>query len=88
VLGPINEVLKTEQMQGVVFEDNLTSHKTEAVMEFWDSCPSLSEFIPPRFVPPNLTDIVQVRRSTLFILLCATLVSIHLTLYFVHVTGN
>jgi hypothetical protein len=61
VLGPINELLKKERMQGVVIQDNLTSHKAEEVMQFWNSCPSLSEFIPPRFVPPNMTEIVQVR---------------------------
>lgn len=66
--GDINELLKTEKMIGVTLEDNLGSHKTKEVMHTWDNCPLLSEFIRPRFVPPNLTDIVQVRRTNVIVL--------------------
>ena len=40
------------------FEDNLSSHKTEAVLKFWET--ELKNFLPPQFVPANLTDIIQV----------------------------
>ena len=60
VLGPVNQHLQDEgsEMRGVVFEDNLSSHRTDAVFDFWET--EMDMFEPPRFVPPNMTDIVQV----------------------------
>ena len=45
-------------MKGVVFEDNLSSHKTLQVLLFWRA--KLTNFTDPQFVPANLTDIIQV----------------------------
>ena len=58
VLGPINSLLESEGMMGVTFEDNLSSHKTLEVLRFWKT--HLKNFVGPRFVPANLTDIIQV----------------------------
>ena len=60
VLGPIDAHLSLHDhdMKGFVFEDNLTSHHTEDVMQHWKDNPP--NFVPPRFVPANMTDIVQV----------------------------
>ena len=60
VLGPIDAhiYLNDLDMKGVVFEDNLSSHHTEEVMQHWKG--SLPNCVPPRFVPANMTDIVQV----------------------------
>ena len=60
VLGPIDAhlSLNDHEMKGVVFEDNLSSHHTEDVMQHWKD--NLPNFVPPRFVPANMTDIVQV----------------------------
>ncbi len=60
VLGPINDHLVEEDMQGVTFEDNLSAHVMQATMDFWENNPSLSNFIAPQFLPPGMTDIVQV----------------------------
>ena len=43
---------------GVNFEDNLSSHNTLEVLEFWKT--HLKNFVAPQFVPANLTDIIQV----------------------------
>ena len=60
VLGPINDYLAEQGsgLKGVVFEDNLSSHQTESVLDFWDT--DLPQFTRPVFVPPNMTDIIQV----------------------------
>ena len=60
VLGPINDILVKEDMQGVAFEDNLSSHVMQATLDFWENDPSLSNFIAPQFLPARMTDIVQV----------------------------
>ena len=60
VLGPVNSHLEEEEsgMRGVIFEEYLSSHQTDAVFEFWKS--QLANFEAPRFVPPRMTEIVQV----------------------------
>ena len=45
-------------MKGVVFEDNLSSHKTRQVLRFWEDI--LPNFIGPQFIPANLTEAIQV----------------------------
>ena len=52
-------MLKDERvgMKGVTFEDNLSSHKTDMVEQFWAS--ELTEFAPPHFCPPNMTSVLQ-----------------------------
>ena len=65
VLDPIENYLDNFGfgMQGVVFEDNLSSHRTKAVLDFWGD--ELPNFELPQFVPPNMTDIIQVLTTTL-----------------------
>ena len=46
------------EMRGVTFEDNLSSHHTDATMDFWRS--ELPHFEEPRFVPAKMTEIIQV----------------------------
>ena len=60
VLGPINDYLaeKGSGLKGVVFEDNLSSHQTESVLDFWDK--DLPQFTRPVFMRLNMTDIIQV----------------------------
>jgi len=60
VLGPINNnlVILGAGLKGVVFEDNLSIHGTESVFDSWDM--DLPHFTYPVFVPPNMTDIIQV----------------------------
>ena len=58
VMGPINEHLGKIKMKGVQFEDNLSSHNREEVFKFWRE--NLEHFEPPRFVPKNMTEILQV----------------------------
>ena len=60
VLGPINKLLKDKEsdMRGVAFEDNLSSHLTDVVMEFWER--EMDMFVPPCFVPPKMMEIIQV----------------------------
>ena len=57
ILCPINEHLKEVDMKGLVIEDNLSSHKTKAVFDFWDN--ELTSFDQPEFVPPKMTEIMQ-----------------------------
>ena len=45
-------------MKGVVFEDNLSSHKTDEVLRFWQD--ELPNFIEPQFIPANMTEAIQV----------------------------
>ena len=60
VLGPINELLGNENsnMKGLVIEDNLSSHKTESVENFWAK--DLKNFTLPVYVPPNMSSFLQV----------------------------
>lgn len=60
VLGPVDELLASEgsTMKGIVIEDNLSSHKTDAVDQFWID--ELPNFEPALFVPPNMTSYLQV----------------------------
>ena len=53
-----NERLEISGKKGVVIEDNLLSHNTNEVMAFWGE--ELRSFIEPQFVPPNMTENVQV----------------------------
>ena len=45
-------------MRGLVIEDNLSSHKTELVNDFWKD--ELTQYDLPIFVPPNMTSYLQV----------------------------
>ncbi len=58
--GPHQQALKEEGsgMQGLTIEDNLSSHMTEEVLKFREREPT--EFAPPEFVPPRITEVVQV----------------------------
>ena len=60
-LGPINDHLAKvdSNMKGLVFEDNLSTHQTELTMKYWEE--ELAHFMAPFFLPPNMTDILQVR---------------------------
>jgi hypothetical protein len=40
-----------------MFEDNLSYHKTDEVMRFWEN--ELDQFAEPRFFPANMTMILQ-----------------------------
>lgn len=51
MLSPIDKLLEAEEMKGVQFEDNLSSHKTDSVLQFWTS--SLPHFTAPRFFRPT-----------------------------------
>ena len=59
VLGPINDLLKQEgtDMRGVTIEDNLSVHHTSGTEQFWKE--ELKHFDMARFVPANMTEIVQ-----------------------------
>ena len=58
VLGPVNDHLQEVGMKGLVVEDNLSSHKTPAVNRYWEE--KFPNFLPPEFVPPNMTETMQV----------------------------
>ena len=58
MLGPINTFLGEESKKGVTVEDNLSLHKTADVLAVFKE--ELCHFAAPRFVPPNMTWIVQV----------------------------
>ena len=53
----VSDWLKEEDILGVQFEDNLSSHKTEESQSAWKT--SLPNFRPPRYYPPRLTGVVQ-----------------------------
>ena len=59
-LGPINEVLENEGngTKGLVLEDNLSTHLTQRSLNYWRQ--HLVNFLPPYFLPVNMTDILQV----------------------------
>ena len=60
VLGPIDRHLDWEkgEMKGLVFEDNLSSHKTDVALDCWKN--ELKCFMDPEFVPTKMTDTIQV----------------------------
>jgi hypothetical protein len=60
VLGPIDKLLEIEStsVKGVVVEDNLSSHKTDDVIQYWKS--ELPHYTEPRFIPANMTMVLQV----------------------------
>ena len=45
-------------MKGLVIEDNLSSHKTKSVENFWAK--DLKNFTLPVYVPPNMASFLQV----------------------------
>ena len=58
VMGPINENLGEVKIRGVQIEDNLSIHQVEKMLAFWREV--LGHFELPRFVPKNMTEIIQV----------------------------
>ena len=58
VLAPINNYLAGVEEKGLVIEDNLSSHKTDEALDFWAN--ELENFLMPEFVPPNMTEVIQV----------------------------
>ena len=46
---------------GVVFEDNLSPYKTDWVMDFWEL--ELPKIEKPVFVPPKMTEIIQMTEN-------------------------
>ena len=58
VMGPINDYLGKIRMEGVQFEDDLSSHNLDEVLRFWEE--KLEHFESPRFAPKNMTKILQV----------------------------
>ena len=51
---PINEQLGNDGGKGAVFEDNLSSHKTDEVLAFWGD--ELPNFSNPQFIPANMME--------------------------------
>ena len=45
-------------MKGVIFEENLSSHQANAVLDYFRK--ELNNFVSPRFIPVNMTIIIQV----------------------------
>ena len=58
VLKPFDEYLEETGQKGLTIEDNLSSHKTDAVFKYWEE--ELTNFLPPQFVPANMTETIQV----------------------------
>ena len=58
VMWPVNQYLGEENMMGIVFEDNLSSHNRDEVFSYWREI--LDHFEAPQFVPKNMTEIIQV----------------------------
>ena len=58
MFGPVNESLEGSVFKGVIFEDNLSSYKTDGVFLFIEN--ELNNFIPPVFLPALMTFIIQV----------------------------
>jgi hypothetical protein len=57
VLKPVDNFLGEEGKKGVLFEDNLSSHLTDAVVEHWSQ--ELENFFQPRYYPANLSLVLQ-----------------------------
>ena len=51
-------LLADTDMQGLTIEDNLSTHLTEATLNYWAN--ELTNFLPPKMLPANMTDIIQV----------------------------
>ena len=58
MMKPIYEELGDNDEIGMVFKDNLSSHKTDEVLAFWDD--ELPNFSDPRFIPANMLENLQV----------------------------
>ena len=56
--GEINGRLEEEGLKGLVIEDNLSVHHTAQSLEHWAN--ELPAFLPPEFLPANMTLILQV----------------------------
>ena len=54
---PVHYSLEGFPWKGVVYEDNLSFNKTEAVFEYF--CDELKNFIDPQFLAVNMTLIIQ-----------------------------
>ena len=54
----INDLLEVTAMKGVIFEENLSSHQANAVLDYFRK--ELNNFVSPRFIPVNMTIIIQV----------------------------
>ena len=56
--GIVDEALYGTNRKGVIFEDILTSHSTDDIMEFFEE--KIRNVTSSRFVPTNMTWIIQV----------------------------
>ena len=55
---PVNDILEGTSLKGVIFEDNVSSHQTDAVFAYFRD--QLPNFIDPFFLPARMTMIIQV----------------------------
>ena len=55
---PVNDVLEGTSRKGVMFEDNLSLHRTDAVFKHISD--ELYNFANPHFLPEKMTMIIQV----------------------------
>ena len=58
ILKPVNYLLEGTVMKGVIFKDNLSSHRTDAVLDYFKE--ELKNFVSPRFIPADMTLVIQV----------------------------
>ena len=54
----VNDALRGTSFEGVTFEDNLSSHRKEAVLKCFSQ--ELSNFVKPCFLPEKMMTIIQV----------------------------
>jgi len=65
-------------MKGLMLKDNLSSYQTDRAIAFWEN--HLKKIFPLEFLPPNLTDILQVSLET-YSLFCQTVSHVNSLLF-------